>query len=233
MTRFSAGLSILCCLLSLSGIAGPAPAKAQQAVWDPEEIARLAEKSAQMSEALSRAVELLNNVDQLSRTIGRFGALSNLDFARFDTLEGLKGAGPEISGLASNIAAVRQMKISSFDDASTFVHKLLAVPSDTSPTTGAGQVRQALDSLYRKALEDGYTLSTHTRETVSVAPQRAKVLVAEASASADLRGDVGANTAAAMAVLDQMGSLKAALAAILEIQSAGRLAQPKNSPSSK
>ncbi len=70
------------------------PAEAQDAVWDPEEIARLAEKSAKMAESLSRAVELLDNINDLSRTIGRFGALSNLDFTRFDALAGLTGAGP-------------------------------------------------------------------------------------------------------------------------------------------
>lgn len=221
-------------LFSLLVLVSPVPsAWAQQAVWDPEEIARLAEKSAQMSEALSRAVELFNNVDHLSRTIGRFGPLSNLDFARFDTLDGLKGAGPDLSALASNVATAGQMKISSFDDATAFVHKVMAAPSNTGQTTGAGQVRQSLDTLYRKALEDGYALSIHTRESVSVAPQRAKVLVAEAAASADLRGDVGANTAAGMAVLDQLGGLRAALAAILEIQTAGRLSLSPSSSSTK
>lgn len=201
-----------------------APVQAQQAVWDPEEIARLAEKSARMAEALSRAVELLNNINDLSRTVGRFGALSNLDFTRFDVLEGLQGAGPEISGAASNITALQHVKITSFDDASAFVKKLLTVPSGNGQTTAAGQVGQALDVLYRKALEDGYALSTHTRESLSVAPQRADLLVAQASATADLRGDVGANTAAAMAVFDQLGGMKATLASILEIQATRRLA---------
>lgn len=217
-------------LIFLAAGPGVCPAAhSQQPVWDPEEIARLSETSAQMAEALSRAVELLNNIDQLSRTIGRFGPLSNLDFARFDTLDGLKGAGPQISGLAANIGAFRQVKISSFDDASVFVKKVLAVPpGSSSATTGGGQVRQALDVLYRKAAEDGYALSTQTRETLSIAPERAKILVAESAASVDLRGDVGANTAAAMAVFDQMGGLKAILAAILEIQSIRRLAAPAN-----
>ncbi len=226
MTAFIRRLSLLFLLWWIFPFCGPA--KAQQAVWDPEEIARLAEKSARMAEAMSRAVELLNNVNDLSRTIGRLGTLSNLDFSRFDTLAGLKGAGPEFGGLASNIGALQHAKITSFNEASAFVRQLTTIPPDAGRTTGAGQVRQALDALYRKALEDGYALSTHARESVSVAPQRAALLVAQASTTADLRGDVGANTAVTMAVLDQLGSLKASLASILEIQATQHLASSSN-----
>lgn len=231
MTKFIRKWHFL--FLLLCAVQFGTPANAQQAVWDPEEIARLAEKSARMAEAMSRAVELLNNINDLSRTIGRFGALSNLDFTRFDTLAGLKGAGPEIGSLASNIGASQHAKITSFSEASTFVHQLTSIPSGSSQVTGTGQVRQAFDALYRKALEDGYAFSTHARESASVAPQRAALLVAQASATADLRGDVGANTAVTMAVLDQLGSLKATLGSILEIQAVQRLVLPLNISISK
>ncbi len=135
--------------------------------------------------------------------------------------------------MTSNITALQQVKISSFRDATAFVGKLLSPPANAGQVTASGEVKQALDALYRKALEDGYALATHTRETVSVAPQRAALLVAEASATADFRGDVGANTATAMAVLDQLGGLKATLASILEIQATRRLVPSPNMPSVK
>jgi hypothetical protein len=209
------------------------PAQAQVAVWDPEEIARLAEKSARMAEALSRAVELLNNIDVLSRTIGRFGPLPNLDFTHFDLLDGLKGAGPEISGFSTNITAAQHVKIDSFNDAKAFVDRLVTVPSDGYQITGVGQSRQALDSLYRKALEDGYALSMHTRASLSNAPQRARLLVAQASAATDLRGDVGANTASSLAIIDQLGSLKTMLASSLEILATRRLVSLPDAMSKK
>jgi hypothetical protein len=202
-----------------------AAAHAQVATWDPEEVARLAEKSARMAEEISRVVELANSIDDLSRTLGRLGSLSNLDLTRFDVVEGMQGAGPEIGGLASNIAGLRNVRISSFNDASAFVRKLTTVPAGVGQVSGGGQLRQALDALHRKATEDGYVLSTHLRESLSVAPQRADLLVAQASAATDLRGDVGANTAAALAVLDQLSGMKIALASILEIQATGRLAE--------
>jgi hypothetical protein len=201
----------------------PNAAFAQVTVWDPEEIARLAEKSAQMAVALSRAVELLNSVNDLSRTIGRFGSLSNMDFGRLDMVEGLRGAGPEIGGIASNIAGLRQVKIASFDDARKIVQKLTSVPSGGDQVTKSAQVRQGLDALHRRALEDGYSLALHTRESLSIAPARAGLLAAEASAPIDLRGDIGANTAASLAVLEQLTSLKAMLAATLEIRTSGAL----------
>lgn len=218
-------LRSLCCILGLlMAFHFDEPVQAQVTVWDSEEIARLAEKSARMAEALSRAVELLNNINDLSRTIGRFGALPNLDFTYFEGGGGLKGLGSEVSGLASNIAVLQHVEIASFSDAAAFVNKLTTMPSNGNQATSAGQIRQALDALNRLALEDGYALATHTRENLSVAPQQAASLVAQASAAADLRGDVGANTAAAMAVLDQLVGIKAALASILEVQATQRLA---------
>lgn len=210
-------------MIALIALGSSAGLHAEEPVWDPEEIARLAEKSAQMAEALSRAVELLNNVNDLSRTIGRFGPLSNLDFTRFDTVEALKGAGPEIGGLAANIQGLGNVRIASFADATTFVNKLTTIPSGDNRTTSTGQIVQALANLQRKAAEDGFALATQTRESLTAAPQRAQLLVAQSSTAVNLRGDVGANTAATMAVLEQLASLKAMLGLMLEIQATRRL----------
>lgn len=211
--------AVLCAILA---VAAPA-AHGQTATWDPEEIARLSEKSAHMAEALSRAVEMLGKIDDLSRTIGRFGALSNLDFARLDVVDGLSGAGPQISGLAANVVGLQAVQIHSFADATAFIAKLTTVPSGPGQTTKYDQVRQALDALQRKAAEDGFALATHTRDSLALAPQRGGLLVSEAAATVDLRGDVGANTAANLAVLEQLASAKAILAVLLEIEASRKL----------
>lgn len=202
---------------------------AQESVWDPEEIARLAQKSAQMAEALSRTVELLGEVNDLSRTMGRFGSLSSLDFSRFDLVEGMKGAGPEIGGVAATIAGAKP--IHSFEDASAFVKQLTTPPKDGDKTTKAHQILQALDGLSRKASEDGFALATHVRQALSLAPERAKQLTAEARTAGSLREDVTANSAAGLAVLEQLEQMKATLALVLEIQSIRRLATKQSAGS--
>ena len=190
------------CLVLAAALLRPSPAPAQDAVWDPEEVARLAEQSAKMADALSRAVELLGAVDQLARTIGRFGTVSTVDFTRFGTVDGLRG-----------------MSLSTENPAS-FVAKITMPPPGAS---GAAQIRQDLDALHRSAIEDGYALAMQARGSVSVAPSRAELLVAQASSTTDLRGDAAANTAVSLAVLEQLVALKAMLASLLEIEASGRL----------
>lgn len=201
----------------------PSPALAQDAAWDPEEIAHLSERTAKTAEALSRAVELLGKVDDLSRRIGRSGTLSKLDFTRLGVVDGLRGAGPQITNPAFASAASGAIKISSFQDASAFVAMVASPAAGISATSAAAQVRQGLDALYRKALEDGYALAMHSRESLSTAPSRAQLLVTQAASAADLRADLAADTAASMAVLDQLTSLKAMLASLLEIEATRKL----------
>lgn len=199
------------------------PSWAGQPVWDPAEIAELAEKSAQMAVAVSRAAELLARVDDLSRTIGRFGALSSLDFARFKLVDALQGAGPEIGGLAANISGLGKVKITSVDDISTLVKKVTTLPAGDHQTTKAAEVLKALDDLHRKAVEDGFALAMQSRQTVSDAPARAALLVNQASTAHDLRSDTGANTAASLAVLEQLMSLKVMLASMVEMDATKKL----------
>lgn len=199
------------------------PAFSQVPVWDPETIARMAQQSAQAALALSHAVALVNQVNQLTRTVGRFGSLANMDFGRFDLVEGFQGAGPQISGTVAAVSSLRTARISSFDDAKAFVQTLTTVPAGSNQTTRAADARQDLEAMHRHALEGGYALAVHLRESVSAAPERAKILAGGASAPLDLRGDIGANTATSLAVLEQLVSLKAALAFALEIEASGLL----------
>jgi hypothetical protein len=195
-----------------------APARAASPVWDAEEIARLTETSAKLSEGLSVAVELLNAIDDSARTIGRFGTLPTLDFTRFDATDGLRGTQPDIGGLSADVARLQSAEIASVAAATSFVGQLTAALAVNQGTSKAGQARQAIEALHKKALEDAYALAAYSRESVSMAPLRAGLLVGQASSSVDLRGDTAANTAVALALMEQVVSLRAMLAAILEIQ---------------
>lgn len=214
--------TLLGLLLALVLLA-PSLALAQDAAWDPEEIARLSERSAKTASALSYAMELLAKVDDLSRRIGRFGTLSKLDFTRLGVVDGLRGAGPEIANPTIASAASGAGKIASFQDASAFVAKVATPAAGIPATSAAAQVRQRLAALHRRALEDGYALAMHTRESLSMAPSRAQLLVTQASSATDLRADLAADTAASMAVLEQLTSLKAMLASLLEIEATRKL----------
>ncbi|MTJ79746.1 MAG: hypothetical protein F8N37_01805 [Telmatospirillum sp.] len=226
MTHFGRTSTIVAaCGLSLALFAGSCrPATAQQLVWDPSEIALLAEKSAHMAEALSRAADLLDAVNELSRTVGRFGSLSTAGLWRFDLAEGLKGAGPEIGEIAGRVGGLRHARIRSYDDALALARTLTAPVAAHADVTTAGKVRQLVDTLRRKALEDGYALSLHAREGASTAPDRARILTDEAQASRDARGDVAADTAASLAVYEELCTVRTLLGSILEIRSMSRIA---------
>lgn len=80
--------------LALSAGLWTAAPRAQDLVWDPFEIAKITEEAAQMSEAILATVELLNQTNALVSTVGRSGALSSLDFTRFDASGSLAGLVP-------------------------------------------------------------------------------------------------------------------------------------------
>ena len=199
------------------------PSHAQEMVWDPAEIAHLAETSAEMAETLSRAVELLDRINELSRTVGRSAALSALGFTHFDVLRDLQGASLQAGGLAPRIGRLTSAGTPDVDDVVGVVRALVTIPPGGARATDAAQATRAVDALYRQAAEDGFTLSMEVRTSLSLAPERARLLVAQASAASDAREDVAADTAAALAVLEQLASVKAMLALILEIQATSAL----------
>lgn len=169
--------------------------RAEEAVWDPVEIAKFSEESAQMSEVVLATVELLNQVNAMVGTVGRYGALSRLDFTRFDTSAALAGLVPTAGGFSSRMGSLP-----------------------------ASAVRKS-------AVQDGYALALHIRQSLTAAPVQGKVLASSAAASSDLRGDVAADTAAAVAGLNQLIRLRAMLASLLEIRASEQFRAGRSFPS--
>ena len=188
------------CLVFVVLLFSPVSAMGDEMVWDPEEIARLSQTTARMAEASSYAAELLRDLDAMARTIGRAGSLSTLDLARFAANGGLAMSPPE--------------------DA---VGKLTASLAGGNPTSRTEQRQHVLDTLYEAAVEEGVALAMVSRQHVGNATWHARNLVAEASSAVDLRSDVAANTATAVALLGQMVDLEAILASIIEVQAIGTL----------
>lgn len=171
-------------------LARPAWPQAPEVVWDPFEIARISEQAAKMSEVVLATIDLLNEMNAMAATVGRFGALSKLDFARFDGAAALSGLVPKPGGSASlPVAAVRMA-----------------------------------------AAEDGYALALHRRQSLTGAPTQSRTLAAAAAAATDLRGDLAADSATALAGLDQLIGLEATLAALLQVRAGDRLRMERPAP---
>jgi hypothetical protein len=208
----------LASMLVAGVLAASQPALAGQPVWDPEEIADLAQEAARMAEALSRATELLNDLNALTRTVGRFGTLSVPTPWRFDIVDALAGGFPDREGAGSG------------GGGQTVRSPNAAALGGTTRTTAAGAAKAAIDRLRRAALEDGYALAGHTRDMLGLSMDRARLLSQAASSAFDLRGDMAANTRVSLAVYEQLSSIHALFAAILEIRSLQRLATMPGTP---
>ncbi|HIJ63195.1 MAG TPA: hypothetical protein HPQ04_10935 [Rhodospirillaceae bacterium] len=167
--------------------------QAPEAVWDPLEIARISEQAAEMSDMVLATVDLLDQMNALAATVGRYGALSTLDFPRFD-------ASAVLSGLAEK--------------------------SDRSTALPAAVLRTA-------AAEDGYALALHRRQSLTAVSMRGKTLAAAAAAASDMRGDLAADNATALAGLDQLIGLEATLAAVLQIRAGDQLRMEQAAPDSQ
>jgi hypothetical protein len=197
----------------LAGVlAASQPALGGQPVWDPEEIADLAQEAARMAEALSRATELLNDLNQLTRTVGRFGDLSVSTPWRFDIVDGLTGGFPDRGGSGSAGAG----QVARSPDA--------AALGGTTRATAAGSASATIDRLRRASLEDGYALAGHTRDMLGLSTDRARLLSRAAASAFDLRGDMAANSLVSLAVYEQLSTIHAMFASILEIRTLHRLA---------
>ena len=176
MNMFSVVVALFCLLWSFSS-------RAEEAVWDPVEIAKLSEESAQMSEVVLATVDLLNQVNAVVGTVGRIGAMSTLDFTQFHSSAALAGLAPTIAGSGSQPAA----------------------------------------AVRKTAMQDAYALALHIRQSLTEAPVQGRILASSAAASSTMRGDVAADTQAAVAGLNQLIGLHAMLASLLEIRASEQL----------
>lgn len=224
LPRVACALAVAAALAGTS-LAAATPARAE-AVWDPEEIARLSETAAMTAEQLSHVVELLSTINDLGRTVGRFGQLSQLDFMRLDATAALSGAAPDLGFLAATVPDVASMRFSTLADADTAVRRILALPGDRPATASElTALRSRLDALGRSAAETGYAVALSTQDLLSVGATRTDMLATQAEAQMDARGDVGANTSVGLSVFEQLTQIQALLASIAEVEALDRLTE--------
>jgi hypothetical protein len=201
LARLAAAV-IVC--VSATGVA------AQDAVWDPGEIANLANKSAQSALALSQLVEALEALKVVAISLGRQGPVAVSVGASSADVAGLAG----LSSSGQNGFVSGQMM----------------------PSAGSGSLldtatmRSAVNGFATRAGEDGVALAFHEVEDLSQAKTAANGLVAQAKSAADLRSDIGANTAVTLATLAELTKLAAMLACIVEERSVA--AMPSTLPQS-
>jgi hypothetical protein len=202
----------------------PAAPAGAEAVWDPKEIARLAEEAAAAAEQLSHVVELLGSINDLGRTVGRFGDLAQLDFMHFDTTKALAGASPELSALAEAVPEVAGMRFDSWAESEANVRTILSLPAGRSASASERiALGQRLRAVRETAGEVSYAMALSARDGTALGGARTELLAAQAEAQVDARGDVGANTAASLAVFEQLVQTRALLAAIAELDALAEL----------
>ena len=218
-------MTLLRSLALMLALLAPLTARAQQAVWDPEEIARAAEIAAQVSEQVSRAIQVANQFNDLGRALGRKGKLTSLDFSNTNTIQRIAAIAPALSEAVKGISDIGSTSIASYTDAQSFVARL-------SRFTAAGRDgsialdnrRAAVATLGSQAVKIGYAQAMLARDELATAAASNSVIAAQAANSNDLRGDVAANTAAALALYQRMAVIQGLLASIAEIESSKRLA---------
>ena len=192
--------TLICAVLAAFLAEGPARA---DPVWDPTEIARLSQQAAQLVTNLSTTIDTLQTFDKLATQIGTMGPRTSF-------------ASSAPAALAS-YAALPSAGMPGTTDASA----LLSAPSLSA--TGRQQTRQLWREAYQRVATEGLAVSQVANRDAGGAINRSKTLANAASGAQDLRGDLQANSAVGLAVLQELGAVQAVLALLLEQQSLARL----------
>ncbi len=178
------------------------PVKADP-VWDPTEIARLSQQAAQLASNLATTVQTLQTFDKLVVQIGTMGARTSFSSTAPTML--------------ANYSSLQSAGMPAAADAITLLS------AGVSSATSQQQTRQIWRGACQKVAAEGMAVSQVARQDAGSAVSRSKTLSDAASATQDLRGDLQANSAAGLAVMQELGSVQAVLALLLEQQSLARL----------
>jgi hypothetical protein len=187
-------------LLATALLSVPGGGWAQQAVWDPAEIAQSAEKSARAAMALSLMVDSMAHLKGLSLAVGTKG-ISSAPLIGMGIGDGALGIGP-----GPGLPLPAQPSLAT-----------VATIASRSATARALQQQVAWDGLALSLAESGAAATT-ANESVQ--------LIAGSGSAADLRSDMAANSAAALAALRDIVTLKAMMAALLQMRAVGHLSAP-------
>ena len=195
MSRFCRGL-----LFSISAFT--AHIAIADPIWDPTEIARLSDQTAQLATSLSTTIETLQAYDRLMGEIGATGA---------------RGFTSSASYTLRKYSSV----VSSGMPTSSDVQALLS--GSMTSATQFQQARQLWHAAHQKVGSDGLAISLIATQDAGAARLRSQNLAAMAGASQDLRSDIQSNSAVCLAVLSELGAIEAALTLLLEQQASARL----------
>lgn len=188
--------------LALLTVVTPASVLADP-VWDPTEITRLSQQAAQLTSSLSATIGTLRTFDKIATEIGSSG-----------TRAAFSSSAP---AALSSYASFQTSGMPAVTDA-------IGILSNSSPAaTQQRQSRQIWQAASRQVAAEGVAVSQVANQDAGNAIARSKSLAGMVSSSQDLRGDVQANSAVGLAVLQEIGAMQAVLALLLEQQSVGRL----------
>lgn len=235
--RFAAGAAVAAVLMS----AVPAHA-AGTPVIDPTAIARIRETVSVATKQLSSLQQQVSQVQQMRNTIGQIGpgSLGNilskagLDFSAetgaFRDIGSLSSQVKSISSQASRLSIGKEggLKIPEITNlvsgreaaAQLFFYN----GSDAMSQTTISELRERRGTMVRESALSGYGAAATMKADLVKTQEVAKNLSAQAKDSADLRGDVQANTATMLAMYGELAKQTAIQAQLLEIESASTLA---------
>jgi len=179
-----------------------APAKADP-VWDPTEIARLSQQAAQLATNIATTVQTLQSFEKLVVQVGAMGARTSFS-----------------SSAPALLASYSSLQSAGMPAASDAIGLLSAA---VSSATLQQQNRQTWQGAYQRVAAEGMAVSQMANQDAGSAVNRSKTLSDAASSAQDLRGDLQANSAVGLAVMQELGSVQAVLALLLEQKSLARL----------
>lgn len=173
-------------------------------VWDPTEIARLAEQAAQISLQYSALIDLQQTLGGLSTGLGPMGARGSDGAMGMAALASLRALAPPLP----------------LPDQAALASRL--------PSTGRSAAQQNDNQVFwqqaaRNAAADGIALSSVLRQGLASAMPQVQRVLSQAGSAPDLRGDVAANSAICLLVFADLAAVEAALAVSLQEQTAATL----------
>jgi len=187
--------------------AGPCTVLADP-VWDPTEIARLSEQTAQLASNLSAVIENLGMFNRLAAEVGTMGPRSSPAAQMVAQLANYSGLQPVGAPTANDAFSV------------------LSNPPKTATDLQQDHLRWA--AAYEKTAAEGFAVSQVANRDLPLVKARSLALGVAVGGAEDLRADVQANSAVCLAVLTELGTVQAVLALLLQEQSLARLATIHN-----
>ena len=181
------------------------PTLAFQGVLLESGLSRFAPPVQELAGTLKKTVAAVDGVVKEGRAVGKaFQADANKISADMTKL----GAKPDFSSFAS---------------AQQWVKSELSVARDADQTAIL-TARRARNLLAGEAAANAFAMALSIRGQMPAEADRAANLAGQAAAAKDVRGDLQANTAVMLAMQDEMSRIQALMAAVLEVESAARLA---------